>query len=301
MPSPPDLLSRVPLFAALEPEDLARIARVTQQRAFAEGEDIFQIGEPGRCLYILTSGAVQILHPNRPATFQLARIGPGEFIGEMALLNDSPRSATARAAEPVEALVLDKVEFRQLVLEQPEVGLKLLEVLSKRIRAADEQISGLSSQAVRDSLTGLLNRLAFEERMEEESARVRRYGGSFSLILVDLDDFTSLNEALGHDVGDAILGWVGRLLSEHTRASDVPFRYEEDVFTVLCPWTPADVAGTVAGRLAALIGEARPPVAAEVSLSVAAASATCPVHAREGKALYHYAERALLAAKVRID
>ncbi len=301
MSSPPDLLARVPLFAALGPDDLARIARVTHLRTFAEGEDIFEIGEPGRCLYILTAGAVQVLHPNRPATLQLARIGPGEFIGEMALLNDSPRSATARAAGRVEALVLDKVDFRQLVLEQPEVGLKLLEVLSKRIRAADEQISGLSSQAVRDSLTGLLNRLAFEERIEEEAARVRRYGGSFSLVVVDLDDFAAVNETLGHDAGDDILAWVGRLLSEHTRASDVPFRYEQDVFTVLCPWTAAEVAGNVAARLAALIGEARPPLAAEVSLSVAAASATCPDHAHEGKALYHHAERALLAAKVKID
>lgn len=293
-------MARVPLFKALGADNLARIAEVTQLRTFADGENIFEIGEPGRCLYILTEGSVQVLHPNRPATFQLARIGPGGFIGEMALLTDSPRSATARAMGSVEALVLDKVDFRRLVLEQPEVGLTLLEVMSTRIRAADEQIGGLSSQAIRDSLTGLLNHLAFNERLEDEAARVRRYGGSFSLILIDLDDFSSINETLGHELGDEILAWVGRLLNEHTRASDVPFRCEDDVFAILCPWTSADVAGHVAGRLAALIGEARAPVAAEVSLSVASASATCPDDTVEAKALYHHAERALLAAKAKV-
>jgi CRP/FNR family transcriptional regulator, cyclic AMP receptor protein len=300
MASPPDLLARVPLFQELGPDDLKRVAEVTRLRSFADGDYIFEIGEAGRSLYILTTGSVQILHPNQPSILQLARIGPGDFIGEMALLNDSPRSATARAVGGVEALVLDKVDFRALVLEQPEVALKLLEVMSKRIRKADEQISGLSSQAVRDPLTGLLNRLAFNERLEEEAARSRRYGGSFSLILVDLSDLTSVNETLGHQVGDEILAWVGRLLNEHTRASDVPFRFEQDIFSVLCPWTSADVADLVATRLATLVGEARPPVDAEVSLSLVAASSTCPDHGREGQALFHHAERALLAAKAKV-
>ena len=297
MASPPELLARIPLFEELGADDLQWIARATQPCKFEAGDSIFEIGEPGRSLYIVTAGTVQILHPNQPTSYQLARLGPGEFLGEMALLNDSPRSATARAVDEVQALVLDKTAFRQLLLERPDVGLKLLEVLSERIRRADEQINGLSSQAVRDPLTGLLNRLAFNERLEEESARSRRYGGSFSLILIDLDDVASINETHGRGVGDKILAWIGRLLNEHTRASDVPFRYEDDVFTVLCPWTSADVAHRVATRLATLVAEAKPPVDEDVSVSLVAASATCPDDAREGQALYHHAQRAVLAAK----
>jgi diguanylate cyclase (GGDEF)-like protein len=297
MASPPELLALVPLFEGLDADDLRWIADATHLCSFAEGESIFEIGEPGRSLYILTAGNVQVLHSDQPTSYQFARLGPGEFLGEMALLNDSPRSATAKALGPVEALALDKTDFRRLVLERPDVSLKLLEAMSVRIRRADEQISGLSNQAVRDQLTGLQNRLAFNERVEEEASRVRRYGGSFSIILVDLHDFVDINERHGRAVGDQILHWVGRLLNEHTRASDVAFRFDEDAFTILCPGTSARVASQVASRFATLVAEAKPPVSDSVSVTLDTACATCPDHAREGHALYRHAERALLAAR----
>jgi diguanylate cyclase (GGDEF)-like protein len=297
MTSSPELLARVPLFADLAPEEIEWIASAAHTRTFADGEHLFEIGEPGRSLFVITAGTVQVLHPNRAAHFQLARVGPGEFIGEMALLDDSPRSATAKALGEVEALVLDKVDFHKLVRSRPDVGLHLLGVMSRRMRKADEQISGLNAESVRDPLTGLHNRLSFEERLEEETARARRYGGSFSLILVDVDDFHVINDAHGPEVGDQILAWLGRLLNEHTRASDVAFRFEEDSFTILCPWTAADMAGKVARRLVTLVAEAKPPVAVGAPVSVAAGTATCPDHAREGQALYHHAERMLAASR----
>jgi len=297
MASPPELLARVPLFEDLAEDEIQWIASAAHTRTFAEGEHLFEIGEPGRSLYVVTAGTVQILHPNRAAHFQLARVGPGEFIGEMALLDDSPRSATAKALCEVEALVLDKVDFHKLVRSHPDVGLHLLSVMSRRMRKADEQISGLNAKSVRDPLTGLHNRLSFEERLEEEAARARRYGGSFSLILVDVDAFHRVNDAHGIAVGDQILAWVGRLLNEHTRASDVAFRFEEDAFTILCPWTLADVATKVAGRLVTLVAEAKPPVDADVSITITVGTATCPDHARDGQALYHHAERTLLASR----
>lgn len=300
MASSPELLAGVPLFADLSRVELEWIAEAAQLRTFAEGECLFEIGEPGRSLFIVTAGTVQVMHPDRAGAFQLARIGPGEFIGEMSLLDDSPRSATARAICEVEALVLDKAHFHALVGARPEVALHLLAVMSRRMRRADEHISGLNSQAVRDPVTGLLNQLAFHERLEEEAARARRYGGSFSLILIDLDDLQAINSAHGEPVGDAVLAWVGRLLNEHTRGSDVPFRYEQDSFTILCPWTSSDVAARVAGRLAALVAEAKPPVEPDLSVTLTYGTATCPDHAREGQALYHHAQRALEAARASV-
>jgi diguanylate cyclase (GGDEF)-like protein len=223
----------------------------------------------------------------------------GDFIGEMAILNDAARSATARALDEVETLVLDKESFRELVMTRPDVGLKLLEVMSTRIRNADEQIGGLNSQAVRDATTGLLNRLAFDQRLDEETARSRRYGGSFSLVMIDFGDLSRINDTLGFDVGDRTLAWIGRLLTEHTRASDVPFRCEPDVFVVLCPWTAPQVADVVASRLAALIDEAHPPVDVELFLEPAVASATCPEHGKEAQPLYRRAMMGLEAAKAR--
>ena len=297
MASPPELLACVPLFEDLSEEEIEWIASAAHTRTFTAGDHLFEIGEPGRSLFVVTAGTVQVLHPNRADHFQLARVGPGEFIGEMALLDDSPRSATAKALGDVEALVLDKVDFHKLVRSHPDVGLHLLSVMSRRMRKADEQISGLNAKSVRDPLTGLHNRLSFEERLEEETARARRYGGSFSLILVDLGEMKAINAEHGQAIGDQILAWVGRLLNEHTRASDVAFRFEEDAFTILCPWTAANVAGKVANRLVTLVAEAKPPVEPEVEVTIAAGTATCPDHAREGQALYFQAQRALLATR----
>ena len=285
------------MFIELDSDDLRDIAETAHVESFSEGEHIFEIGEPGRSLFILTEGAVQVHHPNRGGRFELARFGPGDFFGEMALLNDSPRSASVRALGDVEALVLDKVDFRRLVTGKPDVALKILEAMSVRIRHADNQIQGLTDRAIRDPLTGLLNKRAFTDRLDEELARSRRYGGSFSLIILDFDGFESVNQAVGRDQGDEILAWVGRLLNEHTRGSDVPFRFEDDAFTILCPWTDGDFARAVASRLTALISEAKPPIDRDVKLSISTGTATCPSDAQEAHALYHSAERALLGAK----
>jgi len=297
MASSPELLAGVPLFEELGPDDLAWIATATHVRSFEDGKSIFEAGEPGQSLFIITSGAVQVLNPSQAESYQLARFGPGEFLGEMALLNDSPRSATAKAVGTVETLVIGKADFRQLLLERPDVSLKILEGMSARIRKADEQINDLSGLALRDQLTGLQNRLAFNERLQEETARARRYKSSFSILLVDVHDFVVINERYGHAVGDRLLQWVGRLLNEHTRASDVPFRFDEDMFAILCPWTSAAAAGQVAERLVALVADAEPPVGQGVTISLDAAYATCPDHAGEGHALYHHAQQALMVAR----
>jgi CRP-like cAMP-binding protein len=226
MPSTVELLARVPLFSGLESEDLARLAEASRVQTFPPATSIVEMGEPGRSLYLVTEGEVAVLYPSRETEFELARLGPGEFFGEMALLNDKPRSTTVRSLGEVSAIVLDKTEFRAIVLERPLVALELIEALSVRIRQADEQISGLSDQAVRDALTGLMNRRAFSERLGQEVDRSRRYEGEFSLILLDLDHFKSVNDALGttwamrFSVGSGGFSWSTRAARTSPFASE---------------------------------------------------------------------------------
>jgi diguanylate cyclase (GGDEF)-like protein len=297
VPTPAELLARVPLFAALEPGVLDDLGAATRIETFEAGSGIFELGEPGRSLFVICDGTVSVRHPNRDAHFELAHLGPGDFFGEMALLNNATRSASAQATSPVTALVLDRVDFHRLVRERPEIAFRVLETLSERIRHADELIQGLTERAIRDPLTGLLNKQAFSDRLAEEIARTRRYGGSFSLILLDFDDFDAVNSAVGRENGDRILLWAGRLLNEHTRSSDVSFRIEEDAFTILCPWTAGPFAEHVADRLTSLIDEAVPPIEARTELSISTGIATCPSDAQEGLALYRAAERSLTEAK----
>ncbi len=292
-----DLLAHVPLLRELAPADLERIASVTRRQEFEPGENIVEIGDPGRSLYLVLKGHVRVLYPAMSADFELARLEGGDFFGEMALLNGKPRSATVRAVDRVEALVLDKEEFRRILIDTPQVAVELLEAMSVRIRNADEQISTLSDKAVRDPLTGLLNRRAFDDRMGEEIERVRRYGTHFSLILADLDGFNSVNDVLGHDAGDEVLAWVGRILIEHTRAADVPFRIGGEEFAILCPSTDAPLARTMVRRLVGVIAEATPPVGHALTLTMSGGYAECPEHGRTVKEVYEVAERALRTAK----
>lgn len=292
-----ELLSGVPLLHDLGEQELERLAARARRTRFSAETSIVEIGEPGRSLYLILDGDVRVLYPSSNADFELARLGPGDFFGEMALLNDKPRSATVRALTDVEALVLDKEDFRRVVADTPGMALQLLAALSMRIRNADEQISTLSNQAVRDPLTGLLNRRAFHERLHEEVDRARRYGSDFSLLIIDLDHFKSINDTLGHQAGDEVLAWVGRILLEHTRAADAAFRIGGEEFAVLCPSSSAKMARRAAERLVAVVGEAKPPLNHGLRVTMSAGYASCPEHAATFEDLYFMADSALLQAK----
>jgi diguanylate cyclase (GGDEF)-like protein len=292
-----DYLRRVPLFKDLAPEELTKLTDVSRIQTFSPGNDIVAIGDPGHSLYLVMEGAVQVLYPARSAEFELARLTEGDLFGEMAILNSMPRSATVRAVDDVKVMALEKGDFQDVLRKTPGVALQLLETLSTRIRNADEQISGLTDLALRDPLTEILNRRAFHDRLAEEADRSRRYGDQFALVLLDLDRFKSVNDTFGHDVGDEILRWVGRTLTEHTRAADTPFRIGGEEFAILAPGTAGRVAHSVAQRLVSRVAEAPPPLDLRIHVTMSAGYASCPMHARRATDLYSLADQALLTAK----
>ena len=291
------LLGQVPLLKVLPPSDLERFAERTRVDDVEPESDVVEIGKPGRSLYLILEGTVRVLYPSQNNDFELARLGPGDFFGEMALLNDKPRSATVRTLTHTRLLKLDKEDFRSVVSQHPRLALGLLEAMSVRVRNADEQISGLSDRAMEDPLTNLANRRAFRERVAQEIDRERRYATPFALILIDIDNFRGVNDTLGHDAGDALLIWVARVFSEHTRASDIPFRIGGEEFAVLCPATDAEKAKVVADRLVGLIGAANTPLSHGVRLTISAGYAGFPAVARTYQELYRLADAALDRAK----
>lgn len=131
-----DFLSRVPIFANCTPEEIAAVAGVAQDSDFAPGQIIVTQGTPGQAFYLILSGRVEIL---RDGT-SLGAFGPGDFFGEMSLLDSAPRSATIRAIEPTQCLMLSSWDFKALLEKYPSIAVKLLEVLSRRLRVADERI-----------------------------------------------------------------------------------------------------------------------------------------------------------------
>ncbi|MDD5703485.1 MAG: diguanylate cyclase, partial [Dehalococcoidales bacterium] len=100
-----------------------------------------------------------------------------------------------------------------------------------------------------DSLTGLLNRRSLDEILSNEIGRHSRYGGSFSLIILDLDLFKSFNDTFGHLAGDELLRQIGAIMKNTVREADQAFRYGGDEFAILLPQTPLDAALRVAERI----------------------------------------------------
>jgi CRP/FNR family cyclic AMP-dependent transcriptional regulator len=134
-----DTLARVDLFSTLNKKELVALAHSCQERSYKAGTTIISQGDSGVGLYVLKSGKVRIIQGNNPdrAEEVLGTAGPGDVLGEMALLDDLPRSASIEAIEDVTALLLPVWEFRSILRSNPDIALKLLAVLSRRLRRAE--------------------------------------------------------------------------------------------------------------------------------------------------------------------
>ncbi len=134
-----DVLARVDLFSTLDIKDRQLIAKGCQERSYSAGTRLFAQGDMGVGLYVIKTGQVRITLERDPdrAEEELATLGPGDVLGEMALLDDLPRSATAVAIKDTAALLLPVWEFRGILRSYPDIGLKLLGVLSRRLRKAE--------------------------------------------------------------------------------------------------------------------------------------------------------------------
>lgn len=126
-----DLIRSVPLFEHCSKKDLARIAGLAVQREIDEGVELIQEGEPGDAFFAVASGRVVIRRRGR----KVGELGDGCFVGEIALLSRSPRSATVVAATPLTVLEIAGEDFVALLDEHPELWLKVARTLADRIQA----------------------------------------------------------------------------------------------------------------------------------------------------------------------
>lgn len=131
-----EFLARVPIFSHCSAEEIAAITGVAQESRFEPGQIIVTQGTPGQAFYLVVSGRVEIFRDN----VSLGAFGPGDFFGEMSLLDQAPRSATIRALDETCCLMLASWDFKALLERHPSIAIKLLEVLSRRLRVADERI-----------------------------------------------------------------------------------------------------------------------------------------------------------------
>jgi CRP-like cAMP-binding protein len=131
-----DLLAQVPLFSALSRRHLRRLAEHADVAAFREGETIVEAGQPGGTFYVLLEGSARVVRGDR----NVDRLEPGDFFGEISLLDGGPRTASVIAETPVTTIRIFKRSFDRVVADEPTVAAKILEVLARRLREADRSI-----------------------------------------------------------------------------------------------------------------------------------------------------------------
>ncbi|HEY4185658.1 MAG TPA: Stp1/IreP family PP2C-type Ser/Thr phosphatase [Polyangia bacterium] len=148
-----DVLKQMPLFRHLTYREIIRVLNVTEVKEFAPGVDIIKEGTFGEELYILLKGKVRVHKNDAFITYLL----PGSHIGEMALVDRIPRSASATAEDPSRLLILRRREFYEIVRKDPSLSVKLLwsfvQVLAERLRKTTAELSGARLEAHAQDLT----------------------------------------------------------------------------------------------------------------------------------------------------
>ena len=137
MPATIDFLKHVSWFEDLDQKSLEAIANAAVEQRYQPGQEVVRQGDTGVGAFIIRSGKVDIVQERDGKEAKLATLGPGDVLGEMALLDEFPRSATARAVEPTTALGIQRWHFRGILESHPQIALALLPMLSRRIRRAE--------------------------------------------------------------------------------------------------------------------------------------------------------------------
>lgn len=175
-----DLLVRCEMFAGLKPAELITLGGLASHRRYDRGEIVFHQDTPASGLYVVTRGRIEVYRAGGDGARRMIHLfGPPEVIGEVPAFEGGTFPATAAAAAPVaEALLLPRDQFLALGHECPEILMRMLATLSKRLRQFVGRIETLSSRSAPARLAGRLLELAWEQGSREDPARTVQLPGS---------------------------------------------------------------------------------------------------------------------------
>jgi CRP/FNR family cyclic AMP-dependent transcriptional regulator len=161
------LLHRVPVFSALGDEELERVAEVAVPRSFGSSEVVFREGDESDTCYIVRTGHARAIreHPDG-RSITLATFGPGDIFGELAMFDNESRSATVETLEATEAIAILGGDMRRLLREHPDIAVKLIAALGRRLRETNERLARQSFQTVQSRVATVLLQLVSAARAE---------------------------------------------------------------------------------------------------------------------------------------
>jgi CRP-like cAMP-binding protein len=155
-----ELLGRVPVFSTLEPADLGRIADVAVPRSFEPGQAVFREGDSSDTCYVVREGHARAIRTHSDGrTITLATFGPGDIFGELAMFEDELRSATVEAIERMSVVGVLGPDMRRLMAEHPQIAMRLVIALGRRLRETNERLTRQSFQTVQSRVAVVLSNL----------------------------------------------------------------------------------------------------------------------------------------------
>jgi len=168
-----ELLRTVPLFSELSADAIASLGRLASRRRYPRDTVVFFENEEGDCLFMILEGRIKVtILGDDGREIILTMLGPGDLFGEMALLDNEPRSATAIAVEESELLLLQRSDFQAVVGENPGISSALIKVLSARLRRANHQIQTLALLDVYGRVARVILDMAREEGRRLKDGRI---------------------------------------------------------------------------------------------------------------------------------
>ena len=304
--------NETPFLSLLNLIEQGKTDQKVKERICQPGEIILREHEPGDDFYVIRSGQTVVIKGEFQNPTILGFRSTGEAIGEMALLENLPRSATVIALDVVCLLTFSREAFYQFLRENPSFSLNLMNILSGRIRKSEEErmrgyarekeqvvvVETLSKQATHDPLTGLFNRRYLDQILYGEIAHALQSGSMVGILMVDVDHFKRINDRYGHKAGDLMLQALGELMKNSVRLADIVCRYGGEEFVIVMPGaseaTVSKCAEEVRSKFQGLhVASENQEIRATVSLGVA----IYPLHGSNVDEVFVNADRALYRAK----
>jgi diguanylate cyclase (GGDEF)-like protein len=268
------LLGRAPLLQGVSAGTPQQLAARAVFRSLSAGTPLIKAEEYGETLYLLLAGELAVYLPG-PGRHELARILPGETVGEQSLIDGRPHSAEVVAISDARVMALPGAVLWRLMQDQPAIALNLLRLLSLRMRHSNAELGDafqlqqeLQLAAETDALTGLHNRRWMEQMFPRVMRRNRHEANALSLLMIDIDHFKRVNDSYGHVEGDQVLRHTASLIRSMLRPGDLCARYGGEEFCALLPDVDQTQAMHIAERLREALASTRFTLGSGASITV---------------------------------
>jgi diguanylate cyclase (GGDEF)-like protein len=248
-------LQQLQLFESVSPETIGEVMESCVIRRLKRNEVLFVPDQPNHYLYQVMSGRLRV-HLETLDSEPVSHVVAGELVGELSIIDNSLTSAFVVAEENCRLLVMEAAHVWALVEGSHAFARNLLQSLSHRLRHANKVIAAKMRNedfyyhyGMVDLITGMHSRDWFDNMIGRALRRCIMQNKPFSVVLLDIDNFSTYNEAHGRLSGDMALNRIARTIKEHLRATELAVRYEGDRLLVMLPETDRKQARMVAERL----------------------------------------------------